>query len=419
MSETRSRQVVIAGAGIAGLTAAIAFAERGYPVRVFEQAKRLEAAGAGIQLPPNATRILRRLGVLDTLLANAVKPEAVVLKDAASLRQLARVPLGGAGEERWGAPYLVAHRADLQDALMARVVQMPGIQLTTGARVGNIAAGTHGVTVTAEVDGKPVQAAGFLLVGADGVWSSVRRLAGPGGGAGLANSQFSGELAWRATVSADSEAGRAYAAIGAPDCVTTFLHPGFHLVAYPVSKGDAFNLVAFTKGERIDEGWSGHTDPGILASAMRGTAAGLARLVELAGPWLTWPLHTVERKQPWTMPAGIALIGDAAHAMTPFAAQGAAMAIEDAAMLADFLADFPGDLTQSLTMWEKLRRPRIEKVLKRGALNRLAWHARGPVALARNLLLATRPGEKLAADLDWLYGWEQQNIMKRPDDPPP
>ncbi|WP_292584190.1 FAD-dependent oxidoreductase, partial [Mesorhizobium sp.] len=112
MSEARSRQVVIAGAGIAGLTAALAFAERGYPVTVFEQARQLEAAGAGIQLSPNATRILRQLGVLERLLPHAVRPEAVVLKDAAALRDLGRVPLGQAAERRWGAPYLAAHRAD-------------------------------------------------------------------------------------------------------------------------------------------------------------------------------------------------------------------------------------------------------------------------------------------------------------------
>jgi len=234
----------------------------------------------------------------------------------------------------------------------------------------------------------------------------AKRMASP-------RSRFSGELAWRTTVAADSGAGQAFAAIGAADCVTTFLHPGFHMVAYPVSKGDAFNLVAFTKGERIAEGWSGRADTGILAAAMRGTAPGLVKLVEQAGPWLTWPLHTVEQKQPWTMPAGIALIGDAAHAMTPFAAQGAAMAIEDAATLATLVTDFPADPRQSLTIWENLRRPRVERVLKRGALNRLAWHARGPVALARNVVLAARPAEKLAADLDWLYGWEEQRVVRR------
>ncbi|TJV00839.1 MAG: FAD-binding protein [Mesorhizobium sp.] len=410
------RQVVIAGAGVAGLTAALAFAERGYPVQVFEQAQRLEAVGAGIQLSPNATRILRQLGMLDRLLPAAVRPEAVVLKDARTLRELARVPLGQAAEERWGAPYLVAHRADLQSALTAHVAESPNIQLVKGARVSGVATGDHGAAATletdGETDGRTVQSQGFLLVGADGVWSSVRAVVDQARG-GSSRSRFSGELAWRTTVTADSGAGQAFAAIGAADCVTTFLHPGFHMVAYPVSKGDAFNLVAFTKGERIAEGWSGRADPVILANAMSGTAAALARLVEMAGPWLTWPLHTVDQKQHWTIPTGIALIGDAAHAMTPFAAQGAAMAIEDAATLAGVIADFPADPKQGLAIWENLRRPRVEKVIRRGALNRLAWHAWGPVALARNLVLATRPAEKLAADLDWLYGWEQPKIVRR------
>ncbi|WP_217577617.1 FAD-dependent monooxygenase [Mesorhizobium sp. GbtcB19] len=410
MTEARSRQIVIAGAGIAGLTAALAFAERGFPVKLFEQAKQLEAAGAGLQLSPNSTRILRRLGVLEHLLLNAIRPEAVVLKDAKSLRELARVPLGAAGESRWGAPYLAAHRADLQAALMAAVAQRPEIELVTGARVTGVAAGPQSVVATVETDGTAMEVGGGLLVGADGVWSSVR--AGLARTAGFAASRFSGELAWRATIPAQSAAGQVFTQVGAPDSVTTFLHPGFHMVAYPVSNGSAFNLAAFTKGERIAEGWSGHADPAILSSAMRGTAATLSRLVELAGPWTAFPIHTVEQRR-WTMPDGIALVGDAAHAMTPFAAQGAAMGIEDGAMLADLIADFPGDLKQSLTVWENLRRPRVARVLKRGALNRLAWHAWGPVAIARNLVLATRPAEKLAADMDWLYGWEEQKVVRR------
>ncbi|RWC55023.1 FAD-dependent monooxygenase [Mesorhizobium sp.] len=413
MNDTRSRQVVIAGAGVAGLTAALAFAERGYTVRVFEQAQRLEAAGAGIQLSPNATRVLRQLGALDLLLPVAVRPEAVVLKDAATLRELARVPLGQAAEARWGAPYLVAHRADLQSALTARVAEVPDIRLTTGARVSSVVAGSHGITATAEIDGKAIEAEGFLLVGADGVWSSMRGLVDSAKGSTSARSYFSGELAWRATILADSAAGQAFATIGATNCVTTFLHPGFHMVAYPVSKGDAFNLAAFTKGDRIAEGWSGNADAGILTGALRGTAAGLARLVEQAGPWTAWPIHTVDPQQSWTTPTGIALIGDAAHAMTPFAAQGAAMAIEDAATLADIIADLPTDPAQSLQIWEKLRRPRVARVARRGAVNRLAWHATGPVAIARNLFLRMRSSEKLAADLDWLYGWRAQKIIRR------
>ncbi|WP_027037846.1 FAD-dependent monooxygenase [Mesorhizobium ciceri] len=405
MNDTRSRQIVIAGAGVAGLTAALAFAERGYLVRVFEQAQRLEAAGAGIQLSPNATRILRQLGVLDRLLPAAVRPEAVVLKEAATLRELARVPLGQAAETRWQAPYLVAHRADLQSALTARVAEMPDIHLTTGARIGDVDTGPDGITATAEIGGKTIEAEGFLLVGADGVWSSVRALVDSAKGSASPRNHFSGELAWRATVAAGSAAGRSFAAIGARDCVTTFLHPGFHMVAYPVSKGAAFNLAAFTRGDRIAEGWSGNADAGILTRALRGTATELARLVEQAGPWTAWPIHTVDPQQPWTTPNGTALIGDAAHAMTPFAAQGAAMAIEDAATLADIIADFPADPLAALAVWEQSRRPRVAQVARRGAVNRLAWHASGPVAIARNVFLKVRSSEKLAADLDWLYGW--------------
>ncbi|RUT83740.1 MULTISPECIES: FAD-dependent monooxygenase [unclassified Mesorhizobium] len=403
MTDTRSRQIVIAGAGVAGLTAALAFADRGYTVRVFEQAQRLEAAGAGIQLSPNATRILRQLGVLDRLLPATVRPEAVVLKEAATLRELARVPLGQAAETRWQAPYLVAHRADLQSALMARVSQIPDIRLTTGARVSSAATGPHGITATAEIDGKTIKAEGFLLIGADGVWSSVRALVDSAKRAALPRNHFSGELAWRATIAAESAAGQAFAAIGVTNCVTTFLHPGFHMVAYPVSKGAAFNLAAFTKGDRIAEGWSGNADAGILTRALRGTAAELARLVEQAGPWTAWPIHTVDSKQPWTT-GNMALIGDAAHAMTPFAAQGAAMAIEDAATLADIISDFPADPLAAPATWEQSRRPRVAQVARRGVVNRLAWHASGPVAIARNVFLKVR-SEKLAADLDWLYGW--------------
>ena len=121
--------------------------------------------------------------------------------------------------------------------------------------------------------------------------------------------------------------------------------------------------------------------------------------------WTVWPIHTVAFAGPWTLGGAFALIGDAAHAMTPYAAQGAAMGIEDAVTLADAFAAAPADAGPALDAWEAARRARIDRVIRRGALNRFAWHASGPVALARNLFLKTRSPEKLAADLDWLYGW--------------
>ncbi|MEJ6781577.1 FAD-dependent monooxygenase [Aminobacter sp. Piv2-1] len=394
----RSRQVVIAGAGVAGLTAALAFARKGLGVRVLERAAALEEVGAGLQLSPNATRILGRLGVLDLVRPSTVRPEAIVLRDAASLKELARVPLGASAELRWQSPYLVAHRADLQHALLAAARQNPLIEISTGATVTGATVDAQAVEVGVEHDGNAVSLEAEMLVAADGVWSHSRRLVGP-----HERSRFAGELAWRTTIAADGETGRSFTSLGSMQAVTTFLHRGFHMVAYPIRAGTAINLVAFTPGAAIAEQWSGETDADALKRASRGSAPALTALLDQAGPWTVWPLHTVDSARPWTASDRIVLIGDAAHAMTPFAAQGAAMAIEDAYTLADVVAS--ARYAHGLSQWEAARKARIASVARRGRLNHMAWHASGPVALARNLFLGIKSADSLAADMDWLYGW--------------
>lgn len=401
MAEARSRQIIIAGAGIAGLTAALAFAVRGYPVHVFERAQRLDEVGAGIQLSPNATRILDRLGVLPGLRHTAVRPDAVVLRDASSLAELGRVQLGAAAEWRWKAPYLTAHRADLQSALLAHVAREPGIQLVTGAAVRDVTQHPLGVTASVEIAGRISQITGMLLVGADGVWSDTRRLV-----CDEAKSRFSGQVAWRRTVRAESPAGSSLAGIGIGGVVTAFLMPGFHLITYPVRAGAALNLVAFTNGSEIGETWSGEMDTKILKNAMRRAAPVLLKLADDTGEWMVWPIHTAWPGSSWTASGGIALIGDAAHAMTPYAAQGAAMAIEDAETLAGHVLARPDSVAAALAAWEKERRKRVDRVARRGSFNRMTWHAAGPVAMARNFVLRMRTPEKLATSLDWLYGWK-------------
>lgn len=403
MAEARSRQIIVAGAGIAGLTAAIAFARLGFAVRVYERAARLEEIGAGIQLSPNASGLLEELGLLDALMPAASQPDAVVLRSARSrsLKELARVPLRETAEKRWGAPYLVLHRADLQTALLSFASRQADITITTGAAVRDMAVHPLGVTASIDVGGRVVEAKGLLLVGADGVWSSIRGLAGDAG-----RSRFTGKVAWRATIRSEGKAAGLLAGANPAENVNAFLSKDAHLIAYPVRAGGAVNLVAVTRGDDRTHGWDGKADTTALKRALRRAAQPIRELIDEAGAWTTWPIHTVDPAMPWTISGGVALIGDAAHAMTPYAAQGGAMAIEDAVRLASLVAATPGDIAAALAAWEMERRARVARVVKRGALNERAWHASGPTALVRNLVLRSRSGETLAADLDWLYGWK-------------
>jgi salicylate hydroxylase len=405
MKQMRSRQVVVAGAGIAGMTAALAFAAHGFSVQIYERSPQLEEVGAGIQLPPNATRLLKRLGVLDSLGLAVFKPEAIALLDGRSLNPIARIPLGAFGERRWGAPYLVLHRADLQAALAAKVMRDSDIKLTLGASVKDFAMHPHGVTASVYVDEHLMEAGGLLLVGADGVWSGLRALAGK-----AAESRHTGDIAWRTTIRAEGPAGRQFALVADPGVVTVFLTPMVHLVTYPIRGGAAINLVAVMKGTVPSDTWATEHDPQPLFDVTLGMAVGVQKLVREATQWTAYPVHTVPTGVRWVAKGGVALIGDAAHAMTPFAAQGAAMAIEDAVSLADKVASSPKDIGAALAAWDKYRRPRVERVARRGRLNAFAWHASGPVAMARDYYLARRNPEKLASDFDWLYDWRPEPL---------
>lgn len=392
-----SRHVLVAGGGIAGLTAAIAFAARGFSVRLFERAAKPQEHGAGLQLSPNATAILDRLGVLARLKGAAMQPESVLLRDARSLTDIARVPLGDAGTRRWGAPYLVLHRADLHAALMSIASRDDNIEIVTGASVRDAAPHGQGVTVSIDAGGRVKEASGRLFVVADGVWSANRALVGA-----ATKSTFTGSIAWRATLRTDAYA---LSSLIVADSVNAFLHPRAHLIAYPIRGGTAVNLAAFAHGPESDSAWAKAADVAALAGAFSGADDALLRLLREAGPWTVWPIHTVDPASPWIDPAGIVAIGDAAHAMTPFAAQGAAMAIEDAYVLAANVAAQPAALEVALKRYEQARRSRVLAVERRGRLNEFAWHASFPVSMARNMFLRLRGPERLAADMDWLYGW--------------
>ena len=389
-----ARNIMIIGAGIGGLSTALAFARLGHEVDILERAPVLSEVGAGLQISPNASRILIGLGLGDALAATMIVPHEIVLASGRSLRKITHVPCGGFAAERWGAPYGVMHRADLQQLLLDGVTAHPRCRLHLGQSVSpSEIAGLH------ERIGRPRP---DLVVGADGVWSQVRSMIG-----GARRPRFSGKVAWRFRMDTD----RVRSAVS-PVNVTAFLGPDTHLVTYPLDSGKSINLVAISDGDNPGETWEAReTDKGRgeLLDAFSGWHRDLVSILEQAPRMTRWPLFEVP-DGPWHNADRTVLIGDAAHAMTPFAAQGAAMAIEDGFELAQAFDSTTTGVTAALQRYEEHRRARIGRARNRGAFNRFAYHARGPIRIGRDFVLSMKTPESLAADLDWLYGYRSPGL---------
>ncbi|HEU5275922.1 MAG TPA: FAD-dependent monooxygenase [Xanthobacteraceae bacterium] len=393
-----ARTIVVAGAGLGGLTAALALAARGFRVALFDKAEALAETGAGIQLSPNATRVLTGLGLRDRLLPSVVAPEAVVIRTARNAA-IARLPLGATAETRYGAPYWIIHRGDLQAALLAAVRERDGIALTLGAAVEAVAAKPDGVTVQVLRGTRRADTAAAALIGADGLWSRVRALAG-----GTDSARFARRTAWRALVPA---------AAVAPDAraheVNLWLGPGSHLVHYPVKGGAMINIVAIAADTRPSTGWSTAAGPEeVMARFPADRWAKPAReLLDRPTHWLKWPLYDRPPLAPWGN-GRMTLLGDAAHPMLPFLAQGAAMAIEDAAVLAAALAATPDDPTAGLRRYEAARIPRTRRLQRAARRSDRAYHLGPPASTLRDLAMRMMGDERLLRHYDWIYGWRAE-----------
>lgn len=393
-SAPASRAIVIAGAGIGGLTAAIALAAEGFHVIVIEKAAELEEAGAGIQLSPNASSILIRLGLEKHLTDRIVAPDHISIVAARSGREIVRIPLGGSAEIRYGAPYWIVHRADLQAALLARVREHSNIELHLDAPFEGVAVDDR-VTVVHREGAERANRQALALIGADGVWSNVRNQHFGG-----VQPRFAGHVAWRSTV----EAGRLPHAFR-QNRVTLWFGSGAHLVAYPLRGGTLINLVAIVSGQWNRPGWSEPGDASEIAaqfSARRWSDAA-RMIISAADTWAKWALYTIDRVIAADGP--VALLGDASHAMLPFAAQGAAMAIEDAAVLADCLARQRDNPSEAFRQYAAQRRTRLTQVQRTTRQSGAIYHLPGPMALARNLSMKVLGGRRLLSQRDWLYDW--------------
>jgi len=394
------RHVIIAGAGIAGLSAALALVRAGLRVSVFEQAEKLEETGAGIQLSPNAVRILDALGLRDRLLASAFAPPAIRVMAGRSAREIMRIPLGPTAERRYGAPFLTIHRADLQAALVAAARDKRDVSLRLGVQVADYAVHENGITVQGRRGREAVEERGVALVGADGIWSSLRRRLRQ------RRPRFSRRTAWRALIPANTLP-REYR-----DLVYLWLGPDSHLVHYPVKRGAFINIVAIVQENWNEQGWSAPGQREVLLRhfARWSWSDDVRDLLSVPEQWLKWALY--EASGPMHPGLGpITLVGDAAHPMLPFLAQGAGMAIEDAAILAAMLGKYLDDPADALRGYEGARHHRIERVRKASRRQGRIYGMTGPEALVRNLAMAALGGEKLLTRYDWLYNWSAPDIV--------
>jgi len=394
------KQVLIAGGGIGGLAAALACTRQGVPVQLWERAAQLGEVGAGIQMGPNVTRILQAWGLDDALRQVAAFPEKLQARDARSGEVLGTLRLGQRAQTLYGAPYATLHRADLQGLLLS-AAQALGVPIQLGRSLQSWAPTAEGLELCAE---SGERATADALIGADGVWSGVRQQ-----WRGDAPAPFTGHVAYRALL-AQSELPVQWRSHD----VTVWMGPRLHVVHYPVRGGEALNIVAIVQAERPaqSQDWDAAANASALMHAMGAVSAAnsgavgpdlMARL-EAVSNWRQWALHD---RAPLTSPhemAGdrVALLGDAAHPMRPYLAQGAGMAIEDALVLSQCLAQGQGDVRQRLKAYAEQRWARNARVQARAVRNGRIFHAQGGLAMARNLsmrLMAER-----VMDVPWLYG---------------
>jgi len=382
---------IVAGGGIGGLSAALGLAARGVPVVVLEKAAALGEIGAGIQLGPNAFHCFDYLGIGDTARAMAVYIEHLRLMDAVDGEEIQRVTLGEKFRSRFGNPYAVIHRGDLHGVILKACREHPLITLRTASEVTDYEQDGSGVTALL-ADGERV--AGTALIGADGLWSNIRRRV-VGDGA----PRVSGHTTYRSVIPTEQmpEDLRWNAA-------TLWAGPKCHIVHYPLSGWKLFNLVVTyhndapepVAGRPVDEAevFRGfhHVHPRAQEILRRGTN------------WKAWVLCDREPVSNW-VDGRVALLGDAAHPMLQYFAQGACMAMEDAVCLAETVGRMGGDVPASLDAYRRQRLLRTARVqLQSRAIGEHIYHPAGPHAALRNAILRAKSEDEMHDTVAWLYG---------------
>lgn len=390
--------ILVAGAGIGGLAAALALARAGRAVQLLERAPVIAEIGAGLQIAPNAGRVLARLGLGPAMDSIALTPRAINVRRGRDGDVLARLDLSDA-PARWGAPFRIFHRADLQQLLLRAVAAEAQIVVRTGARVTGYAPREAGVGVFVETADGPATIDAAGLVGADGEHSTVRATLAPDDAAAR---RFAGVVAWRALVSA----AQAPTSLLAPE-THIWLTPGAHVVHYPLRDGGMINVV-LAMAEPHDGGFAPEIATragGDMARALaaRGAAPTLCALIAAGESWRRWPFFARPALPRWS-DGPVTLLGDAAHPMPPFLAQGAAQAIEDAEALGRAFAQTPdAPVARIFVAYEEARIARASRVARASRRQGDLDHLGGFAAAVRDLGIRALGGRGLLLRNAWLY----------------
>jgi salicylate hydroxylase len=389
-------KVLIAGAGIGGLTAALTLHKAGFEVRIFERAATLGEIGAGIQVSPNGARVLHGLGLKDAIEAVAFLPQAIELRMHKSGFEVSHMPLGAEIAARYGFPYYHIHRADLhrllEDAVRARCGDVVALgRDVAGVTQDETSATLHFADGTTET--------GDIIVGCDGIHSKVREaLLGPG------KPEFTGNVAWRGVVPVERLKG-----VDLRPAVTSWMAPRSHAVTYFLRRGELMNFVGVT--ERSDwkgESWTERGSKEELQRDFEGWHPTVRAIVEAIDEPYRWALFARKPLPKWSE-GRVTLLGDACHPMLPFLAQGAVMSIEDSCVLANCLAAHSADIPAALRRYESLRLSRTARVQAGARAQGRLFHLSGAARLAAfaGMSLATRfKPEVIMARNDWLMSYD-------------
>ncbi len=382
--------IIISGGGIGGATAALVLARAGYHVTVLEQASEFGEIGAGIQLGPNIFKMLAYLGLTDPVNAAAYFPPAMGMRDVRTGEQVARVALGDAARAAYGGfAYGVIYRKDLHNVLLAACRAQPNITLRTQAKVETFTQNSTSVTAVL-ANGETLQ--GAALIGADGLWSKIRQaIVGDG------KPRVSGHIAYRAVLKKQDVSANLW-----DDDVQLWGGEKTHLVTYPMRRGELFNLVAVFHSDRYGEGWDAYGDTTELTERFKDAHPIVKALLAKIDTWKMWVLCDREPVKNWS-DGRVTLLGDAAHPMLQYLAQGAGQAIEDAVVLGKALEHCQGNFAEAFQKYQAKRYLRTARVQLTARLYGDIYHASGAARELRNSMLQSGDEAAGFAGLKWMY----------------